>query len=248
MNKKPDEKVYEDSINNWPKDERPRERLIKFGAHTLTNAELLAIILRVGVKGKSAVDLARQIIREAKGLRGLDKLETVDLISIKGLNNAKIAQIKASVELGKRILEEPKKLEGLASSSLKAYEILLPKMRDLKKEIFKVIFVDSKNHVIDMVTAHEGTVTMSNVYVREIINLANKFGAAAMMFAHNHPSGDAKPSSEDKEITEELVFAGKIMRITVLDHLIIGDGQYFSFADEGLIKIYNANFDRRKPS
>ena len=99
----------------------------------------------------------------------------------------------------------------------------LPKMRDLKKEVFKVILLNSQNQVIDIVIAHEGTVTMSNVYVREIINLANKFGAAAMIFAHNHPSGEPRPSNEDKEITEELVFAGRIMRIKVLDHIIIGE-------------------------
>lgn len=246
MKEKPKEKIYEDSIINWPEDERPRERLLKHGAHTLTNAELLAILLRVGVKGKSAVDLARQIIREAKGLRGLDKLESKELFSIKGLNVAKISQIKASIELGKRILEEPKKLEDVASSSKKVYDMLLPKMRDLKKEVFKVILLNSQNQVIDIVMAHEGTVTMSNVYVREIINLANKFGAAAMIFAHNHPSGEPRPSNEDKEITEELVFAGRIMRIKVLDHIIIGEGKYFSFADEGLIKRYNTSFDTRK--
>ena len=246
MTEKPKDKVYEDSINNWPEEERPRERLLRSGAHTLTNAELLAILLRVGVKGKSAVDLARQIIREAKGLRGLDKLESKDLFSIKGLSDAKIAQIKASIELGKRILEESRTVEGIASSSRKAYDLLFPRMRDLKKEVFRVIFLNSQNQVLDIITAHEGTVTMSSVYVREIINLANKFGAAAMIFAHNHPSGEPKPSSEDKAITEELVFAGRIMKIKVLDHIIIGEEQYFSFADEGLIKLYNANFDMKK--
>ncbi|ODS31683.1 MAG: DNA repair protein RadC [Candidatus Scalindua rubra] len=246
MTEKSKDKVYEDSISNWPEEERPRERLLKFGPNALTNAELLAILLRVGVKGKSAVDLARHIIRETKGLRGLDKLEPKDLFNIKGLNLAKIAQIKASIELGKRIFEEPKKLEGIASSSRKAYDMLFPRMRDLKKEVFKVIFLNSHNQVIDIVTAHEGTVTMSNVYVREIINLANKFGAASMIFAHNHPSGEPKPSNEDKEITEELVFAGRIMKIKVLDHIIIGEEKYFSFADEGLIKRYNTNFDKRK--
>jgi len=246
MTEKPKDKVYEDSISNWPEEERPRERLLKFGPHSLTNAELLAILLRVGVKGKSAVDLARQIIREAKGLRGLDKLESKDLFSIKGLSDAKIAQIKASIELGKRILEESRTVEGIASSSRKAYDLLFPRMRDLKKEVFRVIFLNSQNQVIDIITAHEGTVTMSSVYVREIINLANKFGAAAMIFAHNHPSGEPKPSSEDKAITEELVFAGRIMKIKVLDHIIIGEEQYFSFADEGLIKLYNANFDMKK--
>ena len=137
MTGKSEGKVYEDSISNWPEEERPRERLLRSGAHTLTNAELLAILLRVGVKGKSAVDLARQIIREAKGLRGLDKLESKDLFSIKGLSDAKIAQIKASIELGKRILEESRKVEDVASSSRKAYDLLFPTMRDLKKEVFQ---------------------------------------------------------------------------------------------------------------
>lgn len=246
MKEKSQEKVYEDSISNWPEDERPRERLIKYGPHALTNAELLAILLRVGVKGKSAVDLARQIIRETKGLRGLDKSEPEDLYSIKGLNIAKVAQIKASIELGKRILEETKKLEGVATSSKRVYEMLFPKMRDLKKEVFKVVFLNSQNEIIDIVTAHEGTVTMSNVYIREIINLANKFGAASMVFAHNHPSGEPRPSNDDKEVTKELVFAGRIMRIKVLDHIIIGEGKYYSFADEGLIKRYNTSFDTRR--
>ncbi len=246
MTEKSRDKIYEDSISNWPEEERPRERLLKFGPHSLTNAELLAILLRVGVKGKSAVDLARQIIREAKGLRGLDKLEPKDLFSIKGLSDAKISQIKASIELGKRILEESRTVEGIASSSRKAYDLLFPRMRDLKKEVFRVIFLNSQNQVIDIVTAHEGTVTMSSVYVREIINLANKFGAAAMIFAHNHPSGEPKPSGEDKAITEELVFAGRIMKIKVLDHIIVGDETYFSFADEGLIKRYNTNYDMKK--
>ena len=124
MTGKSEEKVYENSISNRPEEERPSERFLKSGAHTLTNAELLAILLRVGVKGKSAVDLARQIIREAKGLRGLDKLEPKDLYSIKGLSDAKIAQIKASIELGKRILEESRKVEDVASSSRKAYDLL----------------------------------------------------------------------------------------------------------------------------
>jgi len=246
MTGKSEGKVYEDSISNWPEEERPRERLLKSGAHTLTNAESLAILLRVGVKGKSAVALARQIIREAKGLRGLDKLESKDLFSIKGLCDAKIVQIKASIELGKRILEESRMVEGIASSSRKAYDLLFPRMRDLKKGVFRVIFLNSQNQVIDIVTAHESTVTMSSVYVREIINLANKFGAAAMIFAHNHPSGEPKPSSEDKAIADELVFAGRIMKIKVLDHIVIGEEQYFSFADEGLIKRYNTNYDMKK--
>lgn len=246
MTGKPEEKVYEDSISNWPEEERLRERLLKSGAHTLTNAELLAILLRVGVKGKSAVDLARQIIREAKGLRGLDILEPKDLYSIKGLSDAKIAQIKASIDLVKRILEESRKVEDVASSSRKAYDLLFPRMRDLRKEVFRVIFLNSQNQVIDIVTVHEGTVTMCSVYVREIISLANKFVAAAMIFAHNHPFGEPKPSSEDKAITEELVFAGRIMKIKVLDHIIIGEEQYFSFADEGFVKLYNANFDMKK--
>ena len=155
MTEKSKEKVYEDSITNWLEEERPRERLLKSGAHTLTNAELLAILLRVGVKGKSAVDLARQIIMEAKGLRGLDKLEPKNLYRIKGLSHAKISQIKASVELRKWTIEESKKVEGVASSSRKAYDLLFPRMRDLKKEVFKVIFLNSQNQVIDIVTAHE---------------------------------------------------------------------------------------------
>jgi len=154
-------KIYENSIVNWPEEERPREKLLQKGANHLTNAELLAILLRVGVKGKNAVDLARSIIQELGGLRALEQWETEDLSKIHGLSSAKVAQIKAAIELGKRILSEEKKTFGKVYSSQQVYEYLLPSMRDLKREIFKAIYLNARNQIVNESIISTGTLTSS---------------------------------------------------------------------------------------
>jgi DNA repair protein RadC len=231
--------IYEDAINNWPEDDRPREKLLKKGAHTLSNAELIAVLIRTGTKGKNAIELSRAILKEVKNLRELDEIDISGLYKIKGLNSAKIANIKAALELGKRVLSEKRKKKGIIKSSKDVYEIMLPFLRDKKREVFKAIFLNAQNNIIEISTISEGSVTSSVVYTREIINLANRYGAASMIFVHNHPSGDPKPSKEDKNLTEDLVLGGRIMGIRVLDHIIIGDNIYFSFSDEGLIEFYS---------
>ncbi len=237
---------YASAIRAWPAEERPRERLIAHGPGALTTAELLAILLRTGARGQSAVELARSLLEKTGGLRELDRRGAEELREAKGLGLAKIAQLKAALELGRRLLAEEKKVLGAVSSSKEVYEWLRPQMQGLTKEVFKVLLLNSNNEVLDIATASEGSVTESPVYLRELVNLANRHRAAALIVAHNHPSGNPRPSATDKTLTEELVTMGQLLKIRVLDHLIIGDDRYFSFADEGLIGQYGAAFDKRR--
>jgi DNA repair protein RadC len=237
---------YPRAIREWPEGERPRERLVKYGAQHLTTAELLGILCRIGVKGRSAVDLGRELLHTFGGLRGLDAADLTELQTVKGFGKAKIAQLKAALELGRRFLSEAKAVKGKVESSKAVYEFLLPHMRDLKKEIFKVLLLNGQNEILEVVTVSEGSLTESPVYPREIVQVANRHHAAALIFAHNHPSGNPRPSPTDKEITQELVFVGKLLHIKVLDHIIIGEDRYFSFADAGLIQQYEHAYDRRK--
>ena len=217
-------KRYPRAISEWPEGERPRERLLKHGPQHLTTAELLGIVCRTGTKGRSAVDLGREMLQSFGGLRGLSAAQTQDLRAIKGLGQAKTAQLQAALELGRRAMSEAKRIAGKVESSNDVYAFLQPHVRDLKKEIFQVLLLNGHNELLDTVTASEGSLTESPVYPREIIQLANRHHAAALIFAHNHPSGNPTPSASDKAITEELVFAGKIMHVKVLDHVIIGNG------------------------
>jgi len=228
-------KIYENAIKNWPEDERPREKLFKGGEHTLSNTELLAILIRSGVKGQSAIDLSRKILSKFKTFRNMSHIDLRDWKELKGLGQAKIAQIKAALEIGRRFMTEKKELKGKAKSSKEVADLFMPRMRDLKKEVFKVLLLDGRNNIADIVEIDEGTVTQTTPYVREIISKALQNFSPAIVCVHNHPSGDPKPSQEDKNFTKELVNAGKFMQVKILDHVIIGDNQYFSFADEGII-------------
>lgn len=237
---------YVSAIKAWPAEERPRERLLAHGPGALTTAELLAILLRTGTRGQSAVELARGLLQKSGGLRELDRRGVEELREAKGLGVAKIAQLKAALELGRRLLAEEKKVEGRVTSSKEVYDWLRPQMQGLTKEVFKVLLLNGDNEVLEAVTASEGSLTESPVYLRDLVNLANRRRAAALIVAHNHPSGNPRPSPTDKTLTEELVFMGRLVKIPLLDHLVIGDGRYYSFADEGLIDQYSAAFDRRR--
>jgi len=228
-------KFYENAIKNWPEDERPREKLLKFGEHTLTNAELLAILLRSGVKGNSALDLGRKLIAKFNTFRNLSHTDISQWKEIKGLGEAKICQIKAALEIGKRFMAEVKKPKGKVKSSKEVADLFMPRMRDLKKEVFKIILLDGRNNITDIVEIDEGTVTQTSPYVREIISKALQNFSPAIACVHNHPSGDPRPSQNDKIFTRELVKAGRLMQIKILDHVIIGDNRYFSFADKGIL-------------
>ncbi len=223
-------------ISSWPQDDRPREKLLKKGAGALSNSELLAILLRTGVKGNSAIDLARKMLAKFGTFRNMSHTDAREWEEFKGLGPAKIAQIKAALEIGRRFREDevlPSKQK--IATAKEVVDIIMPQMRDLKTEVFKVVYLNSNNKIIDIADAAYGTVNQAAPIVREIIHFALQKFAAAIICVHNHPSANIAPSPEDKKFTQELDAAGKLMNVKVLDHIIIGDGNYFSFADEGIM-------------
>jgi len=238
MSKKTETKKYPLSIRNWPENDRPREKLLKYGEHVLSNAELLAILIRTGVTGKSAIDLGRALLNRFKSLRAMSGVDISHFKEISGLKDAKIAQIKAAIELGRRMMSEEKAFYGVVKSSADVVDLLIPLMRDLKKEHFKVLLLDKGNHVSEVIDIDVGTVDRVNPSVREILMTALKFQSPSMIIAHNHPSGNIKPSEEDKRLTKDLIKAALAMELRIFDHVIIGENSYFSFADDGLIEEY----------
>ena len=230
------DKSKKTGIKSWPEGDRPREKLLKRGARALSNSELLAILLRTGVKGNSAIDLARQIIDKFGTFRNMHHSDMREWKEFKGLGPAKIAQIQAALEIGRRFREdEVISVKQKITSAQDVVNIIMPQMRDLKTEVFKVVYLNSNNRIIDISDAATGTVNQAMPIVREIIHAALQKFAAAMICVHNHPSANITPSPEDKKFTGELTAAGKLLGIKVLDHVIIGDGNFFSFADEGLM-------------
>jgi len=229
-------KKRQSGIKTWPQADRPREKLMKSGERSLSDSELIAILLRTGIKGVSAIDLARKILDKFGTYRNMSHTDIREWKQIKGLGAAKIAQIKAALEIGRRFREdEAGKSREKISSAADVAKIVMPQMRDLKTEVFKVIYLDNGNGIIEIADAACGTVDRAVPIVREIIHAALQKFAASIICAHNHPSGDPKPSPEDAAFTRELAQAGKMMQIRLLDHLIIGDGRFYSFADEGQI-------------
>ncbi len=224
------------TIKNIPENERPREKLIKYGAHTLTNSELLAIILRVGSTKDTAVTLAQKILNtNNKGLKNIAEANIMELKKFHGISDAKAAQILAVTELSKRIsalqAEERIKITSPQDVSM----LLMEEMRYLKKEYFKIILLDTKNKIIEVVNISVGNLNSSIVHPREVFIEAIKRSSASMILVHNHPSGEVKPSKEDINITKRLTESGKILGIEILDHIIIGDGVYTSFKEQGII-------------
>ncbi len=238
MNKKSETKKYPLSIRNWPEDDRPREKLLKYGEHVLSNAELLAILIRTGTTGKSAIDLGRELLNKFKSLRAMSGVDVSEFKEISGLKDAKIAQLKAAIELGRRMMSEEKAFHGVVKSSADVVQFLMPLMRDLKKELFKILLLDKGNHVSEIIDIDVGTVDRVNPSVRNILLTALKYQSPSMILAHNHPSGNIKPSDADKRLTKDLIKAALAMELRIFDHVIVGENSYFSFADEGLIEEY----------
>ena len=238
MDKKSETKKYPSSIRNWPEDDRPREKLLKHGEQVLSNAELLGILIRTGTAGKSAIDLARELLNKFKSLRAMSGIDVSEFKEINGLKDAKIAQIKAAIELGRRMMSEEKAFHGVVKSSADVVDFLMPLMRDLKKELFKILLLDKGNHVSEVIDIDVGTVDRVNPSVRDILMTALKYQAPSLIVAHNHPSGNIEPSEADKRLTQDLVKAALAMELRIFDHVIIGENSYFSFADEGLIEKY----------
>ena len=223
-------------IKTWPVADRPREKLLKKGARTLTNSELLAILLRTGIKGSSAIDLARKIMKKFGTFRNMLHVDVRDWKEFKGVGNAKVAHIQAALEIGRRFREDEASTGKQKISTAKdIVDIFLPQLRDLKTEVFKVVYLDSNNRIIDIIDAAIGTVNHAMPIVREIIHSALQKFAVSIVCVHNHPSANITPSTQDKKFTKELSDAGKLMEIKLIDHIIIGDDRYYSFSDEGIL-------------
>lgn len=229
-------------IRNWVKEERPREMLIKLSAEKLPLSKLLAIILRTGDEGRSAEDLARQMLNQFKTLRAIDSTSISELCAIKGIGEAKAAQIKAALELGKRFSREEaqkkRKIKSAGDVVLYVSEYYAPYLRDAKQEFFNVILLDARNKVIDNIEISRGGLTASIVEPREIIREAMMKAASSIILVHNHPSGEAEPSKGDVETTKRMIEACRVVGIKVLDHVIIGKNKadYLSFSEKGLMK------------
>lgn len=223
------------TIKDLPLEERPREKLKQYGAGALSNTELLAVLLRTGSARESAVQLAARILARSGGLKALPDLSLEELEEIRGVGTAKAVMIKAALEIGRRLATTPREETWSITSPRQAAQLFMEDLRYEKKEHFKVLLLNTKNHVISREEISIGSLNASIVHPREIFGSALKKSAASLILVHNHPSGDPQPSQEDLEVTRRLVEAGSILGIAVRDHLIIGDGCYFSFKEKGLL-------------
>jgi DNA repair protein RadC len=222
-------------ITDWPDDERPREKLLQKGPHALSDAELLAIFLRTGIKGKTAVDLARELLTQFGSLRALLESDYENFSRGPGLGSAKYASLQAVLEMARRHLKESLRRESALTSPDLTRRYLISHLRGHAHEVFACLFLDNQHRIIQFEELFRGTIDGASVYPREVVKKALAFNAAAVIFAHNHPSGIAEPSEADKHITRRLKQALSLLDIRVLDHFIIGDGEPFSFAEHGLI-------------
>ena len=223
------------AITDWPADERPRERLLAHGPGALSDAELLAIFLRTGVTGMSAVDLARHLLQRFGGLRALLTADQPGCCAEKGLGQAKFAQLQAVLEMARRHMAESLKVGTAMDSPDAVAAYLQAQLRDAEHEIFALLLLDSRHRVLAFEPISQGTINAATVHPREVVKRVLKHNAAAVILAHNHPSGVAEPSAADRHLTSRLSEALKLIDVRVLDHLVIGDGTPYSFARAGLI-------------
>jgi len=222
-------------ITDWPIDERPREKLLQRGANVLSDAELLAIFLRTGIKGKTAVDLARDIITHFGGLRNLLLADKKAFCQFSGLGEAKFAQLQAVLELSRRHLKETLQRGDFLQNPQATQDYLSTQLRDLPYEVFACLFLDNQHRVIEFEILFQGTINGASVHPREVVRKTLKHNAAALILAHNHPSGVAEPSSADRHITKQLREALSLIDVRVLDHIVVGDGECIAFSERGWI-------------
>lgn len=223
------------TIKSIPADDRPQEKLLKYGANNLSNSELIAVILRTGSKEENVVKLAQRILNEdEKGLRNIAEGTIEKFKSFKGISNVKAAQLMAVAEISKRV--STLKIEKIKiSSPSDAAVVMMEEMRYYKKEYFKIILLDTKNNIKKVSEISVGSLSSSIVHPREVFSEAVVNSASSIILVHNHPSGESEPSHEDINLTNRLDECGKILGIKVLDHIIIGDGVFYSFKEEGLL-------------
>lgn len=227
---------YPLSIKDWPTNEQPRSKFLNLGPDSLSDAELLAIFLHSGTKGKSAVDLARELIVKFSSLRGLLECSKHEFCQIEGLGIARYVLLQAVLEMGRRHLFQQLKSNPIVKNSNRMKDFLLAELRHLKQEVLAGVFLDNACRVIHYDVLARGTLSETSVYPREIIKDCLKHNAAALVLAHNHPSGVTQPSAADLHLTENIQQSLKVIDVSLIDHVIVGDGQTFSFAEQGLIK------------
>jgi DNA repair protein RadC len=223
------------AITDWPAAERPREKLIALGAEALSDAELLAIFLRVGVTGKSAVDLARDLLTQFGSLNGIFAASESELSQVHGIGASKYVQLQAIFEMSRRALNEQLQVRDVLSSPQQVRDFLVLKLGSYTKEVFLVLFLDTQNRMVAMEEMFVGTLTQTSVYPREVLKRALYHNAAAVIFAHNHPSGIAQQSQADELLTKELKQALTLVDVRVLDHFIVAGNNTLSFAQKGLL-------------
>ena len=223
----------ENNFRNWAKDELPRERLVRYGVENLSDRELLAILLSTGVKGKNALEIADDLLLKGHGLKGIGVMSLQEISACNGVGIGKGSKIIAAIELGKRIIAAENFKETIHSSK-DAVQLLRPYMQCFDREVFQVILLNIKNKVLKIDTVSVGGLNSSLAHPREVFKNAIKYSAGGIILAHNHPSGNVMPSKEDIDLTKRLHEAGNILGIPVLDHLIIGEEEYYSFKEKEL--------------
>jgi DNA repair protein RadC len=231
----PAKKVSEKWVRYWPESEQPRERLLQQGAEALSDAELLAIFLRVGVRGMSVVDLSRRLLMEFGGLRGIFRAGDEALRKVRGVGPAKIATLRAVGEMSRRQLREKVEHESFIECSRDVVDLLAHTFRDLDQEVFSVVFLNTKHRVMKIEELFRGTIDSASVYPREIVKRALALSSSAIVAVHNHPSGNPEPSREDQRLTYELRDACKLVDVVLLDHIVLGGNDYFSFVEKGMM-------------
>jgi DNA repair protein RadC len=223
------------AITDWPEGERPREKLLSQGSQALSDAELLAIFLRVGVVGKSAVDLARDLLTEFGSLNGIFYASRDALTAVHGMGDSKYVQVQAIFEMARRALSEQMRQRDALTSPQQVRDYLCLKLGGMTREVFVVLFLDAQNRVMAQEELFAGTLTQTSVYPREVVKRALHHNSAAVIFAHNHPSGVAEPSRADELLTKALKDALALVDVRVLDHFVIAGNAALSFAERGLI-------------
>lgn len=226
---------YHARIKDMPSDQRPRERLIREGARVLSDPELLAVLLRTGSPDKSAVDLATEVISRFSGLKNLVQAGIEELSGVRGMGPVKAAQLKAALEIGRRLALVSEGERPSIRGPRDAAAMVMEEMRHLDREHFCALLLNTKHQVLARETISIGTLNSSIVHPRELFKAAIKRSASAVILVHNHPSGDPAPSREDREITRRIQDAGSIIGIEVLDHIVIGDNKFISFKDRGML-------------
>ena len=226
---------YTVTINEMPSDERPRERLLKFGPSALSTAELLAIHFRTGTRERSAVGLAELLLSTFGGMKAVANASVTELQKVKGIGEVKAIEIAASVELGRRLAALSSEDRPTISGPTDVEHLLMPELRDATREHFKGLLLDSRNKLIKIVTISVGTLDTSPAHPREVFTEAIRSNARSLIIAHNHPSGDPSPSGEDVVVTKRMAEAGKLLGIELLDHIILGDNRSVSMKERGYV-------------